>query len=112
MVSKGLTRTPKGGEAGRAAKAIFRIIFKAVFRGRLGERPSSRQLAQPVAETDDFRAIGGAFRRHQPVAGTRSRSERLTAITGVAAEATRDQDVDLALDQFMQAGGLQHPQAD
>src|ERR1700712_3244454 len=74
------------------------------------QRVLDRQGAQPIAEAHDLRTIRGAFRRNQPVTQPGSLGDAVAAIAGMVAETTRDQQVDLALDQFVQARGLQHPQ--
>src|SRR4051812_15106383 len=81
-------------------------------RAAICERGLSRQRTQPRAKTDDLRAIRGAFRRNQPIAQTRSLIDPVAAIARMVAEAAGDQQVDLAFDQFVQAGRVQHPQTD
>lgn len=74
------------------------------------ERVFGWQRTQPFAEADDLGTIGGAFGRHQPVTQTGSLPHPVAAIARMAANATGDQQINLALDQLVQAGGLQHPQ--
>src|SRR3984893_3366620 len=76
------------------------------------ERLLGRQGAQPFAEADDLGTIRGAFRRNQPITQTGSLIDPVAAIARMVAKIAGYQQVDLAFDQFMQAGGLQHPQTD
>src|SRR3954454_8716797 len=59
--------------------------------------------AQPGAKAGDLGAIRRAFGRDQPVAEARSFPDPVAAIAGMAAETAGDQQVDLALDQLVQA---------
>jgi hypothetical protein len=76
------------------------------------ERVLGRQRAQPFAEADDLGTIRGAFRRNQPITQTGFLIDPVAAIARMVAKTAGYQQVDLALDQLVQAGGLQHPQTD
>jgi hypothetical protein len=76
------------------------------------DRVFGRQGTQPFAEADDLGTIRGAFRRNQPIAQTGSLVDPVAAIARMVANPAGYQQVDLALDQLVQAGGLQHPQTD
>ena len=68
-----------------------------------------RQGAQPFAEADDLGAIRVAFTRNQPITQTGSLIEPVAAIARMVAKAAGYQQVDLALDQLVQAGGAAAP---
>ena len=76
------------------------------------ERVRCRPRAQPFAEAGDLGTIRGAFRRNQPITQTGSLIDPVAAIARMVAKAAGDQQIDLALDQLVQAGGLQHLQTD
>src|ERR1700730_4495291 len=77
-----------------------------------GMQTLGRQPPQPIAEACDLGTIRRAGRRNQPVAESRSLVEAVATIARVVAETAADEQVDLALDEFVPARGLQHPQAD
>src|SRR3954451_24691204 len=76
------------------------------------QRVLRRQAAQPIAKARYLGTIRGAGWRNQPVAEPGSLRHAVAAVARMVAETAGDQHVDLALDQLVQAGGLQHPQAD
>src|SRR6185436_13069402 len=76
------------------------------------ERILGRQTAQPIAEAGDLGTIRRAGRRNQPIAESCSLRHAVAAVARMVAETAPYQQIDLTLDQLVQAGGLQHPQAD
>src|SRR5829696_5285972 len=76
------------------------------------KRVLCRQTAQPIAEARYLGAIRSAGRRNQPIADAGSLRHAVAAVARMVAEPAGDQHIDLALDQLVEACGLQHPQAD
>src|SRR5215213_8457360 len=72
------------------------------------ERVLRRRAAQPIAKARYLRTIRGAGRRHQPIADAGSLRHAVAAVARMVTDAAADQHIDLALDQLVQAGRLQH----
>ena len=71
-----------------------------------------RECAQPFAEAGDLGTIRRALRRNQPITQAGSLIDPIAAIARMVAKTAGYQQVDLALDQLVQSGGLRHPKTD